>query len=148
MPNDTDTLGRSRRAYFRAAESVSTLSNHRCKIGCVVVRGHRIISSGHNSKDSVHAFQARIDKEYFNCECAGVLHAETDALLPLIKSKIDLNGASIYVFRRMKDGSLGMARPCQRCMKVIRKCGIKYINYTTYDGYASETVREYNVKLK
>ena len=142
MENDPSgpSIGKAKRAYFKAAEGVSLLSNHRCRIGCVVVNGHKIISSGHNSASKTHAFQAKLDKSFFGCECAGLLHAETDALIPLIRNGIDLSSASLYVYRTMKDGSIGMARPCPRCMSVIKKCGIKYINYTTYDGYASETV--------
>ena len=29
-----------------------------------------------------------------------------------------------------------MARPCASCMGLIRKLGIRYINYTTEDGIA------------
>lgn len=133
-------IGKSKKAYFNAAKSVSALSNHRCKIGCVVVSGHRIISSGHNSASKTHAFQAKIDKKFFGCECAGYLHAETAALLPLIKEGVDLKDSTIYVYRKMKDGKIGMARPCPRCMSVIKSCGIKNINYTTEDGFASETI--------
>lgn len=133
-------LSKTKRAYFNAAENVASLSNHRCKIGCVVVNKHRIISSGHNSNNKTHAFQARLDKKTFGCECAGLLHAETDALLPLIRNKIDLSGAIIYVYRQMKDGGRGMARPCPRCMSIIKDCGIKYINYTTESGFAEEVI--------
>lgn len=133
-------LGGAKRAYFKAAEGISQLSNHRCKVGCVVVRGHRVISSGHNSASKTHAFQARLDKKFFKCECAGYLHAETDALIPLIKEGVDLSGASIYVYRKLKDGCMGMARPCPRCMSVIKRCGIRQINYTTPDGFASEVI--------
>lgn len=132
--------GKARRAYFRAAEGVSLLSDHRCKMGCVVVKGHKIISSGHNSASRRHAFQAKLDRKFFGCECAGYLHAETDALIPLINSGADLTGASIYVYRSMRDGSIGMARPCPRCMSVIKSCGIKQINYTTPDGFAREVI--------
>lgn len=134
------TLSKTKKAYFNAAKSVSTLSNHRCQIGCIVVNKHKIISSGHNSADKTHAFQAKLDKEMFNCECAGYLHAEISALLPLIKNRIDLTGASIYVYRGMKSGGHGMARPCPRCMSIIRKCGIKSINYSTDMGFAEEVI--------
>lgn len=142
MKEDSSNLmiGKRKRAYFKAAESMSLLSNHRCKIGCVVVSSHRIISSGHNSSNKTHAFQAKLDKRFFGCECAGYLHAETAALIPLIKEGYDLKDATIYVFRKMKNGKMGMSRPCPRCMSVIRECGIKNINYTTEFGFASETI--------
>lgn len=133
--------GKAKGAYFRAAEGMSLLSDHRCRMGCVVVRGHRIISSGHNSASKRHAFQAKLDRKFFGCECAGYLHAETDALIPLIRNGVDLSNASLYVFRSMKDGSTGLARPCPRCMSVIKSCGIKVIHYTTPDGYATETIK-------
>ena len=134
-------LGGAKKAYFKAAEVMAYLSNHRCKMGCVVVKGHRIISSGHNSASKTHAFQARLDKKFFGCECAGYLHAETDALIPLIREGINLKGATVYVCRKMKDNTFGMARPCPRCMSIIKKCGIRQINYTTSDGYANEIIK-------
>ena len=134
-------LGGAKKAYFKAAEGMAYLSNHRCKMGCVVVKGHRIISSGHNSASKTYAFQARLDKKFFGCECAGYLHAETDALIPLIREGMDLRGATIYVCRKMRDNTFGMARPCPRCMSIIKKCGIKQINYTTSDGYANEIIK-------
>lgn len=134
-------IGGAKKAYFRAAESVANLSNHRCKMGCVVVNGHRIISSGHNSATKTHAFQTKVDSHYFGCDCAGYLHAETDALIPLINSGVDLSRAVIYVYRNMRDGSKGMARPCPRCMGVIKSLGIKKINYSTPDGFAEEIIQ-------
>lgn len=133
-------LSKSKRAYFKAAESIATLSNHRCKIGCVVVNGHKIISSGHNSADKTHPVQARLDKNMFKCECAGYLHAETDALIPLINNRIDLSKASIYVYRKMKNGEIGMARPCPRCIQILKQNGVRFINYSTNDGFAEEII--------
>lgn len=141
MDSDLCDLGRAKRSYFKAAEGVSSLSDHRCQIGCVVVKNHRIISSGHNSRDITHAFQARIDKRYFGVECKGVLHAETCALLPLIRNRVNLSNATIYVYRQTRDGKISMSRPCPRCMSVIKQCGIKSVNYTTPDGYASESIK-------
>lgn len=131
--------------YFKAAEAVSRLSDHRCQIGCVVVDGHRIISSGHNSKTRTHAFQAKLDKKFFGCECAGLVHAETAALIPLINSKQDLSRAVIYVFRRNRNGDIALSRPCPRCMSVIKSCGIKEVRYTTPTGYANEYITEVTV---
>lgn len=133
-------LSGAKRTYFRAAEGMAALSNHRCKMGCVVVKGHRIISSGHNSATITHAFQAKVDGNYFGCDCAGFLHAETDALIPLINNKIDLTQSTIFVYRKMPKGGRGMARPCPRCMGVIRSLDIKKINYSTPEGFAEEVV--------
>ena len=133
-------ITKTERSFFNAAKSVSELSDHRHKLGCVVVLGHRIISSGRNSKTKCHKVQAMMDKAMFGCESLGPVHAEVDALLPLIRKKVDLSRASIYVYREHKDGSPALAHPCSRCMKLIKECGIKRIHYTTDFGYAVENV--------
>lgn len=126
------------RAMFRAAKAVSELSDHRVQIGCVVVNKHRIISSGCNSSTKCHKIQAELDGEKFGCECPGKIHAETATLLPLIHDGVDLSKASIYVYREHKNGVMACARPCARCEKLIRKCGIKRIFYTIENGVAEE----------
>lgn len=131
-------MTKSERAYFSSAKAVSKLSDHKQQIGCIVTIGHRIVSSGHNSKSKCHAIQAKMDKALFGEESRGALHAEVDALLPLIKKGVDLTNASIYVYREHKNGSLACARPCQRCEKLIRQCGIRRVHYTVENGIAEE----------
>lgn len=133
------TISKTNKAYFRAAKAVSELSNHpRHKLGCVVVKGHRIISSSCNSATKCHPLQAKLDKEKYGVECPGRVHAEISALLPLIRDKVDLSGASIYIFRRHKDGTLAMAKPCSSCQKVIKQLGIRKVFYTTENSYKME----------
>ena len=141
-PSYPSCLGKSKIAYFKAAEAMSQLSDHRCQLGCVVVKGHKIISSGHNSDSRGHGFQKRLDEKFFNDgKSRGCKHAEIDALLPLIRSRQDLTSATIYVFRKNKHNELAMARPCARCMSIIREQGIRKIEYTTDLGFASELLR-------
>ena len=59
-------LSKTKQAFFKAAEAISQLSDHRCQLGCVVVNNHRIISSGHNSESNRHGFQKRLDEKFFN----------------------------------------------------------------------------------
>ena len=132
-------IGKTNKAYFRAAKAVSELSDYpRHKLGCVVVSKHRIISSGCNSKSKCHPLQAKLDMEKYGVVCAGKCHAEISALLPLIRDKVDLSNASIYVFRQHKDGTLAMAKPCSSCQKMIRQLKIKKCFYTIENGYAVE----------
>jgi deoxycytidylate deaminase len=131
-------ISKTERAYFRAAKAVSELSDHRQPLGCVVVNKHRIVSSGTNSHVKCHKVQALIDSERYGVECPGRVHAETAALLPLMRNGVDLSNATLYVHRQHKDGSIAMARPCEGCMQLIRQCGIKRIRYTTDSGYARE----------
>lgn len=132
-------IGKTNRAYFRAAKAVSELSDYPIhQIGCVVVKGHRIVSSGHNHKHKCNPLQAKLDTEKYGVACPGKLHAEIMALLPLIRDKVDLKGASIYIYRQHKNGTLAMARPCSICEKVIKELGIKKIFYTIENGYSVE----------
>jgi deoxycytidylate deaminase len=135
-------------AYFRAAKAMSELSNHpKHKLGCVVVKGHKIISSGYNSISKCHKVQAQLDMERFGVDyCPGKIHAEIDTLLPLIKRRVDLSKATIYVYRQHKNGDLAMARPCTSCQKVIRQCGITKVFYTTDAGYCCEKFSENSEK--
>lgn len=132
-------IGKANKAYFRAAKAVSELSDYPIhKLGCVVVSKHRIISSGCNSKSKCHPLQAKLDAEKYGVECAGKCHAEISALLPLIRDKVDLSNAYLYVFRQHKDGTLAMARPCSSCQKMIKELKIKKCFYTIENGYAVE----------
>lgn len=134
-------MTKKQKSFFEAAKIVSTMSDFdRVHIGCVVTDGsHRIISSGCNSTKT-HPLQKQLNKERFDLDSNHSLHAETAALLPLMKEDIDFSRVEIYTHRNFKDDSLAMARPCASCMKLIKDLGIKKIWYTTVDGYACEYV--------
>lgn len=136
------SLSKKERSFFRMAQVMSTFSDHRCKIGCIIVDKHRVISSGYNSNSKCHSIQAKVDTEHFNCYCTGKIHAETSALIPLLKTKEDYSRATLYTFRETKDGELAMARPCPRCMKLIKQAGISKIKYTTNEGFATEYLED------
>lgn len=140
MDSDSAPLSKRDKVFFNTAKEVAKFSDHRCKLGCVVVDHHRIISSGFNSKTKCHRLQAELDQKFFKEVSYGPKHAEFTALLPLIRKRVDLTGATIYVYRETADNKLAMARPCPRCMSLIKKYGIKKIKYSTPDGFAVERV--------
>lgn len=131
-------LSKTERSFFKMAQAASMLSDHRCQIGCIIVDKHRVISSGHNSDNKCHSIQAQLDTKHFNCYCTGKIHAETAAILPLLKTKSDYSRATLYTYRETRNGKLTMSRPCPRCMELIKQIGITKIKYTTDDGYATE----------
>lgn len=131
-------LSKKERSLFSVAKSLAELSDHRCKIGCIIVDKHRIISSGHNSNTKCHPIQAKIDTKHFNCFCTGKLHAETSAIVPLLRTEDDYSRATLYTYREHADGTLANSRPCARCIQLIKQIGITRIRYTTEEGYASE----------
>ena len=99
----------AQRGFFRAADAVSSLSNHnQSKLGCVLVDKHRIISSGHNSSARYSPLQKKMDVSRFGSpdQYKGLVHAETSCLLPLIRQGYDMSRSDLYIVRRHKNGSL------------------------------------------
>lgn len=94
------------------------------KVGAVIVKGGRILSTGFNSI----RWNKKLQKNN--------IHAEESAIVKLLTERRihDLVGADIYVTRFTKGGRVGMARPCGNCNRLIATCGIRRVYYTTDDG--------------
>jgi deoxycytidylate deaminase len=106
----------------------STFERHR--LGAVIVRGHRVMSTGSNS--------IRYSKEIGK----STLHAEEAAIIQMLKSNRQhlLVGSELYVSRVRPNGTVGLAKPCSRCMDLILSVGISRVHYTTNDK-TTETIR-------
>jgi deoxycytidylate deaminase len=114
--------------FFQLARNISKHSDHPAhQLGAFIVKGNRIISLGFN-KNKTHTKSNHAWKR---------LHAEICAI---IKTKEDLTGCTIYVYRETKLGNLGMARPCPTCLAAIQEVGIKKICYSTENGYKQEII--------
>lgn len=114
--------------FFLLARNISKHSDHPThQLGAVITRGNKVISLGFN-KNKTHTRSNHAWKR---------LHAEISAI---IKSKEDLTGCTIYVYRETKLGNLGMARPCPSCLSAIQEAGIKRICYSTENGYREELI--------
>lgn len=134
-------LTKSHRAYFKAAKSVSELSDFKQQhIGAVAVAGHKIISSGFNSCKT-NPTQKRLNIHRFNADTPATVHAELSCLLPLINRKdIDFSNVSLYIHREYKNGNLALARPCASCMALLKDLGIRHIYYTGDGSYINEEI--------
>lgn len=134
-------LTRRQRSFFESAKAVSLLSDHpQFHLGCVIVEGSRIISSGCNSITRCSPIQQKLDHNRFGGEHREVCHAETAALLPLIRQRADLASCTAYLYRSHKDGSLAISRPCSGCMSLLRAVGIRRVFFTAENGYAVEDI--------
>lgn len=134
-------LTRRQRSFFESAKAASILSDHpQFHLGCVIVEGSRIISSGCNSITRCSPIQQKLDHNRFGGEHRGVCHAETSALLPLIRQRADLASCTAYLYRSHKDGSLAISRPCSGCMSLLRAVGIRRVFFTVEGGYAVEDI--------
>lgn len=131
--------------FFQVAEAVAASSNHpQFKIGAVVVVKQRVVAVGANNTRS-HPLQKQYNLHRFDDDsCKHTTHAELNALMRAERIVDDLSFAKIFVFRTLKNGAFGNARPCAGCMAAIKDFGIRHVNYTTNDGFASETIAKGN----
>lgn len=137
------------KVFLNIAEELSHLSH--CvshKVGCILVKDGRIISTGYNGTpagfincDDVNSF--------LNVNNAGdrdlhhqfsemfEIHAEINAILCAAKNGISINGSILYT----------SLHPCYNCLKMICNSGIKTVIYRyKYDKF--ETSNEIKEMLK
>lgn len=103
--------------FLDIAETVSTRATcDRLKVGSVIVKDNKIISTGYNGSPngSVHCNDEGCLME--NGSCVRTIHAEINAIM---NSPISVDGATIYVTHF----------PCFNCSKHIVQAGIKEIYY-------------------
>lgn len=114
-------------SYFKLAESEAWKSNHRIKIGAVLVHNGRPINTAHNIVGKSHP-----RTKWF-------IHAEHNALLGIHRK--DLTGSEMYVFRVNSFGRRGNCRPCDNCRLLMKEVGVKKVFYTNSEGqYEHETL--------
>ena len=107
-------MGKYLRLALKEAYKVKT---NRHRIGCVVVKGGKILGVGHN------LFTKHAEERATN----GIWHSE-------------LVGATVYVARPMyhKDMTIGLAKPCKNCERLLRDLGIKKVVYSNNGGWDFE----------
>lgn len=129
--------------FFKVAKEVADMSDfNRVHIGCVITQKNRIISSGYNTYKT-NPLQRRYNRERFLCDTPHCCHAETRALLPILKNKeINFSHLKVYLYRQNANGELAPSRPCPSCMKMLKDTGIRRIYYTTENGFAEEYIME------
>ncbi len=115
---------------IRIAKKQASKSVYIYRLGAVIVKGHRVLSTGHNSIThcSVNNFK-------------NSRHAEMDAIIKLMKTREGLSslaGSSLYVTRITQTGRTAMARPCKKCLDLALSVGVKEIIYTTDNGVVKE----------
>ena len=96
---------------YDLAEKVAANSDCRYRMGAVVIRGSRVLSTGIN-KLKTHTDH----KDWPAYVCS--IHAEHSAIL---HSETDLSGATIYVARI---GGRRNSKPCPMCHCLLKEVGI------------------------
>jgi deoxycytidylate deaminase len=108
-------------SYFSLAKRESLKSNHKHKIGAVLVSGGRVLSRGYNQIRHL----AR-GKRFTNFDCS--LHAERHTISKVNKNC--LKGSSIFIYREYADGTPAMAAPCTDCYELLKFVGIKTVYFS------------------
>ena len=113
---------------LRLAIHLATQSRFKYRLGAVVVKSGRVLSTGVN--------EIRFTHFNFPKKHEISLHAEQAAILKLLRTRrmIDLCGATLYVSRIDSKGNPRLAKPCPICLELIHTVGIKRTVYTTSDG--------------
>jgi len=109
---------------FKLALEEAKNSNYYQRVGAVIFKGKRIVSSAHNAVRS-NSVKSKF-KQFHES-----LHAEASAI---IKARKNLKGYSIIVVRLSKNNELALAKPCEFCQEYIEYVGITNIFYTTNEG--------------
>lgn len=117
--------------FMEIAEKFSTLSTcGRLKVGAVITKNNRIISTGYNGVPSglQHCCEIHKDIDFSIPENNEMhkrfstqyeLHAEQNAIVEAAKNGIALNGSILYT----------TVEPCDYCRKLIAQSGIKNVFY-------------------
>lgn len=105
-----------------AEKTAERATCERLKVGAVIVKDNRIISTGYNG--SIHGHPHCTDKTKHICEggclndegrCVRTLHAEENAILHARRD--DLKGATCYVTHE----------PCEKCTKMLAQVGVRRV---------------------
>lgn len=102
-----------------AAKRCAEKSTSRFRLGAVVFMGNKIIGCGWNQMNKTHLQSPHPYK---------FIHAEFNSLLGIKRG--DLRRASIYIHRLKKDGSTGLAKPCNSCAGFLSYVGIKKVYFS------------------
>lgn len=115
--------------FMYQAEIISLRATcERLKVGAVIVRENRIVSSGYNGSvsDSTHCIDEGC--KVVNNHCVRTVHAEANAILQCAKFGVPMQNTTLYVTHF----------PCLQCTKQIIQAGVKRIYYKA--DYRNDTI--------
>ncbi len=110
--------------YIELSRKMAEKSTYKFRVGCVIVRGSRIVGFGWNDGVKTHARSPHPFKS---------VHAEFDAVLSARGESVA--GCDVYVCRIHADGSFAIAKPCKHCEAMLRKLGVRRVFFSTSAGW-------------
>lgn len=111
----------------------------RASVGCVLVREHRILTTGYNGAPRGVAHCAEVGCTLVNEHCLRATHAEANAVVQGALHGVSLQGATAYCTHQ----------PCVGCSKLLISAGVTKIVYDEAypDVFASQLLAEAGVAL-
>ena len=111
--------------HYELARTMGFKSTSRFRLGAVLAKKNRVISTGYNDMRKTHTIMQKYNRDK---TWAPGLHAEVDACIGVPAAEMD--GADLYVVRILKSGHLAMAKPCRICQQFLAKSGIPIVYYS------------------
>jgi len=108
--------------FLRIARTVASRATcPRTSVGCVLVREHRILTTGYNGAPKGIAHCVDVGCIVVDGHCLRAVHAEANAVVQGALHGISLDGATAYCTHQ----------PCVHCSKLLINAGIREVVYGT-----------------
>ena len=111
----------------------------RASVGAVLVREHRILTTGYNGSPRGVAHCTEVGCTLVNDHCMRATHAEANAVVQGALHGVNLSGSTAYCTHQ----------PCVNCSKLLISAGVQKIVYDTAypDPIAQELLAEAGVAV-
>ena len=110
--------------FFNIAKEVATRSTcPRASVGAVIVREHRILSTGYNGAPPGEPHCTEVGCLMENNHCERTVHAETNAVAQAARFGIPIDGSTLYCWSIRQSTGLPVGT-CPKCTQVMRAAGI------------------------
>jgi len=118
-----------------AAEVAQRATCPRAQVGAVIVKDHRIISTGYNGAPAGEPHCIDVGCFMENGHCQRAIHAEVNAVCQAAKFGLSVDGATLYYY-----DSLERDESCHNCIQVMKAAGIaefvdRFGNHTMLSGF-------------
>jgi dCMP deaminase len=126
--------------FMQIAHTVSTRATcTRASVGCVLVRAHRILTTGYNGAPRAVGHCTEVGCTLVDGHCVRATHAEANAVVQGALHGVSLADATAYCTHQ----------PCVNCSKLLISAGVARIVYDEAypDAVASQLLAEAGVAL-
>ncbi len=126
--------------FMQIARTVATRATcPRLSVGCVLVREHRILTTGYNGAPRGVAHCTEAGCLLVNDHCARATHAEANAIVQGALHGVSLAGSVAYCTHQ----------PCVNCSKLLISAGVQKIVYDVGypDAVATQLLAEAGVAI-